>query len=81
MRKVKMTLQEEISAIKRMNKKLLNENYEESYNMDEELSDIDMNEFGEETSMDEMGDYSEELPMDEMDEMGEYDEFSEDALG
>jgi hypothetical protein len=79
MRKVKMTLQEEILAIKKMNAKLLNENYEESFDMEEDLSNIEMDEFEEEMPMDEMGEYGEEMPTDDMtDEMSMYED---DALG
>jgi hypothetical protein len=90
MKKVKLTLQEEILAIKRMNKKLLNENYDESYEMEEELSNIDMAKFEEEMPMDETDDFSEDMSMyedddvsDDSDDFSVSDEFAEGdgALG
>jgi hypothetical protein len=70
MKKLKLTLEQEILAIKEMNRKLLKENFEETHDMDE---------------MGELGEYSDELeseyPMEETDEtMYEDDDLSE-ALG
>jgi len=63
MRKSKLTLKEEILAIRKMNKKLLSEDYHESYDMDEMNS---MEEMDHMHDMDEMG-YMHD--MEEMDSM------------